>query len=285
MENTIQSMRSKVDMALWSLLGLGFILCYFPTFQWLNYKYSTSESYYSHGYLIPFVVLYLLYDKRSELKEIQLSSTVFGFFIIMFALIIHILGVLSDVSFISGFSMIFYLAGCSLYLLGTTFTKHILFPLVYLVFMMPVPDEYLSVIALPSKSAATWFALKIMDLMNIPYIREGFSIILAHATYIVGTPCNGLRSLISFLALGFLFIYFLRLSFWKSILLLAIIPLMAVVLNGVRIVILVLISIYYGQEAASHESYLHDASGLVVFVIGIIIMIITVKVMYGKKSA
>jgi len=123
-----------------------------------------------------------------------------------------------------------------------------------------------------------------MDLMNIPYIREGYSIILAHATYIVGTPCNGLRSLISFLALGVLFIHFVRLSFWKSILLLAIIPLMAVALNGVRIVILLLTSIYYGQEAASPENFLHDASGLAVFIIGIGIMIIAVKVMYEKKS-
>lgn len=277
-------MKSKTYIALWSLLGLSFIACYYPTFQWLNYKYSTHDSYYSHGYLIPFVALYLIYDKRNDLKGLQLSGNMIGLFVILFALATHVLGVISDISFISGFSIIIYCIGCSLYLLGTTFTWHIIFPLSYLVFMMPVPDDYLSIVALPSKSAATWFSLKIMDLIDVPYIREGFSIALANTTFIVGTPCNGLRSLISFLALGFLFIYFIRLSFFKSTLLLALIPLIAVLLNGVRIVILLLISIYFGQEAASPESFLHDASGLFVFVIGLLIMIVTVKALHGKKS-
>jgi exosortase len=285
MENTILSKISKADMALWLLLGLGFVVCYYPTFQWLNYKYSTPDSYYSHGYLIPFVILYLIYDKRNELKGLPISSNILGLIVALFALIIHIIGVLSDVSFISGFSIIAYCIGLSLYLLGTTFTRHIIFPLAYLLFMMPVPDEYLGIVALPSKSAATWFALKILDLINVPYIREGFSIVLANATFIVGTPCNGLRSLISFLALGVLLIYFMRMNFFKSIFLLAIIPLMAVLLNGARIVILLLIAIYYGQEAASPESFLHDASGLFVFVAGLVIMIIAVKVLYGKKTA
>ena len=283
---TIQKPRaSRRLITLWSLLGLGFIACYYPTFQWLNYKYSTPDSYYSHGYLIPFVVLYLIYVKKKDLREIQLSSDISGLYTIIFALLIHILGVFAEINFVSGFSIILYLAGCSLYLLGTKFTKHIIFPLLYLVFMMPIPDEYLNIIALPSKSLATWFALQIMDLMNITYIREGFSIKLANAIYIVGTPCNGLRSLISFFALGFLFLYFIRVSFWKNVLILTIIPFMAVILNGIRIAILLLIAQKYGQEAASPESFLHDASGLFVFVVGIVIMIIAVKVLYGKKSA
>jgi exosortase len=283
MESLQKLIPSRMLIPLWSLLCFGFIACYYPTFQWLHYKYSTPDSYYSHGYLIPLIVLYLLYDKRNELKEIPISSNIRGLFLILFALIIHILGVLSDISFISGFSIILYLAGCSFYLLGTTFTKHIMFPLFYLVFMMPVPDEYLSIIALPSKSLATGCALQLMDLMNIPYIREGFSIKLANATYIVGTPCNGLRSLISFYALGFLFLYFIRLSFWKKILILIMIPVMAIILNGIRIAILLLISLNFGEKAASPESLLHDASGIFVFVIGLVILIIAVKVMHGKK--
>ena len=278
-------MGSKSYIALWSLLGAGFIACYYPTFQWLNYKYSLPDSYYSHGYLIPFIALYLVLDKRNDLKGIQLSSNVLGLFALSIALLIHVLGVLSDISFISSFSIIFYCIGCSLYLFGTDFTRHLLFPLAYLFFMMPVPDEYLNIVALPSKSAATWFALRIMDLFDIPYIREGFSIALANTTFIVGTPCNGLRSLISFLALGVLFLYFMRMSFVKNILLLSIIPLIAVVLNGVRIVTLLLISIYFGQDAAAPESFLHDASGLFVFIVGLIIIVIAIKAMYGKKSA
>ena len=275
----------KMLFGLLLLLIIVFFACYYPTFQWLNYKYSTPDSYYSHGYLIPFVVLYLLYDKRMELIAINPTMNITGLYLIIFALIIHIFGVLSDVSFVSGFSMIIFLAGCSLFLCGAQFTKEIIFPLCYLIFMMPIPDEWLNIVALPSKSLATWFALNIMDLMNVPYIREGFSVILPNSTFIIGTPCNGLRSLISFFALGLLVIYFIRFSLLKSLLFLIVIPILAVILNGVRIATLLLIALYYGQEAASPESFLHDLSGLFVFLIGLIVMFVTVRVIYAKKHA
>jgi exosortase len=266
-------------------MGLSFVACYYPTFRWLNYKYSTPDSYYSHGYLIPFVVLYLIYDKRHDLKKAAIGTNLYGLLGIAMALLIHVLGVFSNTHFISGFSIILFLISCSFYLYGTVFTKHLLFPLLYLIFMMPIPNNYLTLVALPSKSAATWSALKILDLLNIPYLRDGFAIVLSNSTFIVGAPCNGLRSLISFFALGFLIIYFRGLTILQSLLLLAIIPFLAVLMNGIRIVILLLISIFYGQEAASPESFLHDASGLFVFGIGLVLMMVVIRVMNAKESS
>ena len=270
---------------LWLLLVISFVACFHPTFSWLHHKYSSSESYFSHGYLIPFVSAYLIYQVKDELRQIALSSSLLGLWVIILALAIHILGVLGDVNFISGFSLVLYLAGCSLYLLGRPFTKGIAFPLFFLLFMCPIPDAAINIVGLPLKSMATTLSLYIIDILNIPYIREGFRIHFAESTYIVGTPCNGMRSLISFFALGFLFIYFVRTVWWKKGLLLLIIPPLSILLNGIRIALLLFIAQRYGQEAASPESYLHDGSGLLVFIVGLGAMILFVRYINEEKAS
>ncbi len=283
---TINSENIKyTPILLWSFLLISFVACFYPTFLWLHYKYSGSESYFSHGYLIPFVSAYLIYQIKDELRQISLTSSSLGLWIIILALAIHIFGVLGDINFISGFSMVLYLAGCSLYLLGRPFTKKIAFPIFFLMFMCPIPDAIIDIVALPLKSMATTLSLYIIDILNIPYMREGFRIHFADSTYIVGTPCNGMRSLISFFALGFLFIYFIRTVWWKKGLLLLIIPPLSILLNGIRIALLLFIAHRYGQEAASPESYLHDGSGLLVFVIGLGVMILFVRYINEEKAA
>jgi len=269
---------------LWGLLALSFIACYFTTFQWLHYKYQGQDSYYSHGYLIPFVTVYLVYLRRSEISEAPVGSSSWGLGIIVLALMVRIFGAMGDINFTSGFSMVLYCFGCSLYLLGTQITKILAFPLFFLVFMCPIPEAYINIVALPSKTLATSLALTIMDMLRIPYVREGFIVHLAQSTFVVGTPCNGMRSLISFTALGALMLYLFRTSLWKKILFLAIIPLLALLLNGSRIALLLWIASTYGEKAASPESYLHDGSGLLVFVIGFIAMVFLVKKINEEKN-
>lgn len=265
------------DILLVTALILSFILCYHPTFLWLHYKYSLEESYFSHGYLIPFVSAYLIYAMKNELARIPRSSSPVGLAAIILALLIHILGVLGDINFISGFSMVLYTAGCCLYLLGGQFTKKISFPLFFLVFMCPVPDGIIDTVALPLKAMATTLSLHMIDLINIPYMREGFVINLPGSTYVVGAPCNGVRSLIAFFAVGFLFLYFIRSAWWKKGILFLLIPPISIVLNALRIAILLFIAHRYGQQAAAPESYLHDGSGLLVFIIGIGALVLFVR--------
>ena len=176
------------NSAVYLLLFGAFILCYYHTFWWLHYKYSQQDSYYSHGYLIPFIFAFLVYIKRETLKTIKPSTDRIGLITLIFALLLHIFATMGDVNFLSGFAMFFYIIGSSLYLFGRQISKKIAFPLVFLIFMFPIPPNLLNLAGLPSKSLATTIVLKIIDLTNIPYIREGFKISLEHTSIVVGTP-------------------------------------------------------------------------------------------------
>jgi exosortase len=277
--------KSNKHLLLWGLLALSFIACYYTAFTWLNYKYQGQDSYYSHGYLIPLVTAYLIYLKRNEIREVPVGSSSWGLVVIVLALVIRIFGFLGDINFASGFSIVLYCFGCSLFLLGPQITKILTFPLFFLVFMFPIPEAYINIFAIPSKSIATSLALFIMDILKIPYVREGFIVHLAHSTFVVGTPCNGMRSLISFAALGVLMLYLFRASLWKKIIFLAIIPPLAVLLNGARIAMLLWIAYTYGEKAASPESYLHDGSGFLVFIIGFVTMVLLARKINEQKNS
>jgi len=260
------------------LLLICFISCFYHTFGWLHYKYSYVDSYYSHGYLVPFVTAYLIYLNKEKISTIQLSSNSSGLLIIVSALIIHILAVICDINFISGFCMFLYILGCCLYLFGINLTKQIAFPLFFLLFMFPVPNAFLNYIGLPTKSMATHIGLLFIDAFNIPYLLEGFRIDLTHTTLVVGTPCNGVKSLISFLMLGMLAIYFIRLHIWKKVIIFLCLYPLTILVNGCRIALLIFIADKYGIEKASPESYLHDLSGLIVFVIGFVILLLVISI-------
>jgi len=97
----------KLNNLIYIILITAFIACYYHTFLWLHYKYSSMDSYYSHGYLIPFISFYIIYAKRDKIKKVKFSSDINGLVIIIFTLPIHIVAVMSDINFISGFSNIF----------------------------------------------------------------------------------------------------------------------------------------------------------------------------------
>jgi len=271
----------------WLMSGVwigSFIICYYQTFLWLHYKYSQQDSYYSHGYLIPFVSAVIIYLGKGKLAEVEKTIDSIGLGLIVFALVSHIVGTIADINFFSGFSMFFYILGASLYLLGREATKHIAFPIAFLLFMFPIPDAVLNYLGLPTKYLATAFGLKIIDLIGIPTLQEGFRITLTNTSLVVGTPCNGMKSLISFAALGVLFVHFADLKVWKGLIILGCIYPMAVLLNGLRIAILVYIAANYGMEKASAESYLHDLSGMVVFVLGFLALLVFVRISGGMKK-
>ena len=112
----------------------------------------------------------------------------------------------------------------------------------------------------------------IASLMGIPVFREGFQITIPAGELLVGNPCSGLRSLISFLALGAVFAYMINISSLKKwVLFLLAVP-VALLSNIVRVPILILVSHYWGLEAAAPESFWHGASGILVFILGVFLL-------------
>ena len=112
-------------------LGL-VLLAYTPTFLWMWDRWFVRDSYYSHGILIPFISLYLIWNKRSDLRKIPKESSPWGFRIFLLGVICHLISAALRVYFSSGFSLIVMLLGLVLHFFGKRVLNHVFFPIIFL---------------------------------------------------------------------------------------------------------------------------------------------------------
>jgi exosortase len=249
-------------------IGSLFLYSYWNVFLWMYGRFTAEDTYYSHGFLVPFVTGYLIWRKREKLRSLPEDSSGFGFLLVLLGLLIHVCSTLFFVFFPSGFSILLVLFGLALFLRGKEFTKEIFVPLIFLLFMIPAPMDAINKIGFPLKMMVANFATTIVSLAGISVFRTGFFIETARGVLVVDNPCSGLRSLITFLALGFLLAHIIDTARWKKALLfLSTIPI-AIFTNILRVTFLVLVSHYYGPDYAVPNSLPHDVSGYVAFAIG-----------------
>lgn len=261
-----------------------FIACYHSTLVWMYERYISSESYYSHGFLVPFVTGYLIWRQRERLRGEDPDFSWLGLTIIAIAFLIHVFGTILYVFSVSGFSIFLLILGLSLFLFGERVTRIILFPLVFMIFMFPLPSAFIGVISFPLKLFVAKSGAWIASLIGIPVYLEGFYITIPTGSLLVGNPCSGLRSLITFLALGSILAYLSPLSLWRRGMILFLSVPTAIVSNVIRVPVLITISHYWGLEAAMPGGFWHDASGILVFVSGFVLLVCFTRMLEWGSS-
>lgn len=252
------------------LTVLFFGLSYRPTVLWLWERAVSADSYYSHAFLIPLISGYLIWRKR-EAFRLPFEPSRWGLILIFCGLGIHLLSVLLDVYFSSGYSVILVLFGISLHLFGKRTTREMLFPLGFLVFMVPMPMAAEGALAIPMKTLATKAAAASVGFLGVPVVREGFQLYFPSALLVVGNPCSGLRSLIALMALGSLFAYFYQAVPWKRLALFFVTIPIAAGSNIVRVIVLSLVANQYGSKAATGP--VHELSGILVFIVALALLV------------
>jgi exosortase len=250
--------------------------------MWMIVRYDAPDTYYSHGYLVPFISLALIYLKRNKLKTLKYDSATFGLILIIISLISYILTLVLNIGFMGGMLFLLTLVGLSLYLGGISFTKEIWFPLFFLIFMIPLPRILVIHISFKMKLLAAEAGTYLINKLGIAAFCDGSIIYLPNTSLTVGSPCSGLRSLIALLGLGTLFAYLADLpKIKKYILFLASIPL-ALLGNILRITLLLWVAYKYGSEVATGK--FHDYSGYAIFVFTLLGLIGVNKLLQWKKK-
>jgi len=257
--------RISKKSAFWKLISLLFfiILIYNSTFYWIFQRYTESNNFYTHGYLVPFVSGYLIWLKRKKLKMEPRGGSL-GLILIICALSFHLLGMLAQVFFISGFSLLLLTIGIVLFLFGSQVTKKVIFPLSFLVFMFPLPLVAVNAITYPLKRFVAKGVVFIFGtLMHIPVQREGSLISFSRGSLLIDDSCSGLRSLFVILAVtSILFYLFKKSSFPKKITFLFLSAIIALFFNLIRVCLLSLAVYLYGNQAI--QGFFHEFTGYLI---------------------
>lgn len=227
--------------------------------------WEVEDSYYSHSLLIPFIAGYLLWRKRSELARVPVQPDWRGLLIAGTGLLLFIPGTFADMLTFSGLSFIAILAGIVWSLYGRGVARLCAFPILYLIFMVPVSTGLLEPIAFSLRLLSTKMAIVWLGLFGQHAMAEGTSIIFSTMRVEVPNACSGMQSLMALTAALSAFVYIGRGLLWRRLSLLAIIPPLLVVSNGLRVALISMIGRLFGVDVA--EGPLHGTSSALVFLL------------------
>jgi len=225
---------------------------------------------YSHGFLIPLLSGYFLWERRNALAQLPVQPSPVGFLVMLLGIALLLLGQVGAELFLMRVSLVVLIAGLVLYHGGWRYLKGMAFPIVFLLFMIPWPAIILNALTLPLQLLAARLSTSSLQLMNLPVYREGNVIFLPHATLEVVAACSGIRSLVSLLALAVVFASMTQRRSWKRVLLvLSAVPI-AIVANAFRIWGTGVLAFVYGTQAA--EGFYHTFAGWLVFVVAFLLL-------------
>jgi exosortase len=254
------------------LAAMGWV--YWPTFLGLYETWSTSPD-YSHGFLVPFFAAYLLLRMRGTPSPEGKPWPWLGFSVLGGALLLRLLGAGTSFLPLEGLSFIVCLVALVMLLGGKNGLKRYWAPLLFLVFMLPLPYEFSRLMGAELQRVATVASTFLLQCLGQPAIAEGNRILIEDVTLNVVEACSGLRMLMTFIAFCVAAVLLLQ-RHWlvKGIVLGSAIPI-ALFVNILRITGTGLAHIYLhdSPRKASVLDFIHDFNGWMMMPVGLLLLL------------
>ncbi|ODU20115.1 MAG: hypothetical protein ABS87_11930 [Sphingomonas sp. SCN 67-18] len=244
---------------------LGLLALAIPTLASLASQVWSTEA-GVHGPIVIATGLWLIARRKDEILQIRQPSSGWVIAAIMVpALLLYTFSRAFDFISVEVGALGLILIAVFYHYFGAEAVRRLWFPILYLAFVVPLPGWLVDQITSPLKSYISWSATELLRWAGYPIAREGVTLYIAQYQLLVEDACAGLNSLISLTAISLFYIYILHNNAsWRysAFLILWIVP-MALLANLVRVLALVLITYYLGNEAA--QGFLHSTAGLVMF--------------------
>jgi exosortase D (VPLPA-CTERM-specific) len=251
--------------------ALGIILIYYSALVWMIFHDWAKED-NSHCYLIPFVVLYLLWEKRSALRSCPSVPSWKGAVPLLFGLGLFWVGEFGGEFFTLYLSLWLVVVGLIWLHNGWRKLREMGFALFMMLTMFPFPNFINTKILVNLRIISSDLGVKMLHLCGITAYREGNVIELAFTKLQVVDACSGLRFVLSLGILSLLMAYLFRGSLWKkAILFLSSLPL-AIFSNSIRIAVTGILYNLWGASVA--EGFFHGFSGWLIFMVTVPVLLL-----------
>jgi exosortase B len=253
----------------WIPVFSGILALYLPTYMGLlGWAWRGDDQ--AHGPIVLMVVLYLFWQKRGALVDTLWSNTqpFFGLTLLLIGLICYIVGRSQDIVMLDLGSQIPVLIGILLVMCGFQTVKILWFPLFFIVFMLPLP---LDAITLPMKMAVSYVTETILFWFDYPIARSGVILQIGQYQLLVADACAGMHTLISLEALGLLYLNLVKHdSTMRNIMLALLIVPISFTANVIRVITLTLVTYYFGDEVG--QGFVHSFAGILLFMVALSII-------------
>lgn len=271
MQLELDAEKLRPPIAEWLPIFLGLMALYIPTYVDLaRTLWSTDEQ--GHGPIILAIALWFFWEKRKTIHDLPVQKTLFGWPLFIFGLLLYTVGRSQDILLFEVGSQMLVLTSLLLITRGRAAVKSVWFPLLFLIFMVPLPGAVVDALTLPMKMGVSWAAEHILYAAGFPISRTGVILQIGQYKLLVADACAGLHTLFTLEALGLLYLHIVRHeSFFRNVTLATLIVPISFSANTIRVIVLTLITYYYGDEAG--QGFLHGFAGMVLFLSALVLII------------
>ena len=254
----------------WLIALAGYAAMYLPVYWWAAGSIWQSEE-HGHGPLILAVLLWLFWTIHKPLLDVSAAPAPgLGWPVFVLGLLVFVMGRAFRISIFELGSQLFIVAGVLLLIKGLPGLRLAWFPVLYVIFMVPLPGIFVDAITGPLKQWVSAIVENVLYTAGYPISRSGVTMTIGQYQLLVADACSGLNSMFSLSALGTLFMYIMaRKSVLHNAIMLALILPIAFAANIVRVVTLVLVTYHLGDEAG--QGFLHGAAGMVLMLVALMI--------------
>ena len=233
-------------------------------------KWSKED--FSYSYLVPLIVLYLLWEKKDKLKTVVSNPGWFGLAVLLSGISLFWLGELGGEFYTIYLSSWFVLNGLLWLHLGWKKLKIIAFPVFFILTMFPPPNFIFNKLSVGLKLISSKLAVAMLQLYGMSAHREGNIIDLGFTQLEVVDACSGLRYLIPLIVLGILLAYFFKASLWKRALIVVSTVPLSIITNSLRIALTGILYELWGAKVA--EGFFHGFSGWFIFMFSLTVLLL-----------
>jgi exosortase len=246
--------------------GVLLVAAYWDLFSYFWIEWNKDHGYYSHGPLVPLITLFMVWANRKRMALVKMRASWLGLVLILPCLPIFAFGRWTGSSALMSLTLLPVAIGVLLMLTGPRMTRLLLFPMLFLFFMIPMPSTLLDGATFSVQMQSTSLAAKILGL-TYDVSQTGATIESGDLPepLVVGVPCSGFRLLISLLTFTAFFVYMVQTKPWKKALMVLLAFPLSLFINSLRITMIGYAGIWTGSAEAMHK--FHDWSGYLNLVI------------------
>lgn len=250
-----------------TLVGPGILLIlffglYFEIITLLISQWLGSEA-YSHGIMIPFISMFLIWQKHRELAKHDFTGSWIGITLLVLGIIVYLLGHLAALQIFLEYSFLLVILGTVWAVAGNPIFKQIWIPISFFFFAIPLPAFLYNNLSAKLQLISSQIGVAFIRLWDISVYLEGNVIDLGSMRLQVAEACSGLNYLFPLMSVAFICAYFFQAPLWKrAIIFFSSIPI-TVLMNSFRIGMIGILVEYWGKSMA--EGFLHDFEGWIVF--------------------
>jgi exosortase D (VPLPA-CTERM-specific) len=246
------------------------IFAFFDALKYMVLEWRQEE--YSHGYMLPVVAAFLVWQRSSEFARLEFSRSWRGLLLALVGLILALAGEVATLFTVTHYGVLIALGGILLALMGWRAFRVVLPAYILLFFTVPLPDFLYNNLASQLQLVSSRLGVDFIRWFGISVYLEGNVIDLGSYQLQVVEACSGLRYLFPFSALGFIAAVLFRGALWKkAMLFLSTIPI-TMLMNSFRIGVIGILVNRAGVGMA--DGFLHDFEGWVVFMACTAILIV-----------